>query len=869
MTCTVTIDATTITGAAIPGGLFYVDAAPSRATFVSADGLVADFGGTSVTLGADGTAPLALEPGAYSGRFVNAGVPSRSFDFIVPDLETALLGDLVGTGSYTAPAWAASLAQVQAARDEAAASATAAAGSATAAASSAATATTQAGTATTQATAASASATAAAGSATAAAGSATAAAGSASTAATDAATATTQAGIATTARTGAETAQGAASASATAASDSATAAAGSATAAAASEDAAAASETVAAASLALTQAARVEAVQAAADAASDAEATGQDRVATEAAREAAEAARDSATGAAAIATAQAGIATTQAGLAEQSANEALSVASMVRSVADRATLKALSTAHPAYLLEASRSGTYRYDAAVTIATHQADATEYWYVAPNPAANGAWVRQGAAGLTSLTRPQDVRDLAGKAKSAGVIETVSELTDPTLASNTGRRVILAGQPPIMAYCDGVTWWDLTGGAEIDPWWLPRDAVLHVDFDNSRFYWNGAVRALSDLTVEPVGGYSLSGYGLGFAGTAWVQFEMSSGLSGSGVADWSGTTFSWNAGGPAGNRVEVGVGDNPTFGDAPRLYVSPGNPVADLTALAATSIGGEGGAVYVRNERRRWLVRIKNNTNNRWLPENGDLRDGIRGAGSLIAPTKIGFGMRAAFNDNRLTNATLHRVTIYTKELSAPHIAAVGKFGSAPPVHLLGDSFLNLYGIGTYFMGLCTAADKIVPFSQDGVGGTTLTQQAVRYAAYANTQREKWWDSTLVICEFGQENSAQDQIEALKTILGYIRHDRWLFMQGAPSSALNPVTPLPEKDAIMKAWCGDHFVSTLPEAWAESDGTPTDENQVALGRWPVSLTISAIDFHPNFAGQQFIAQRIYDELLVRGWI
>lgn len=538
-------------------------------------------------------------------------------------------------------------------------------------------------------------------------------------------------------------------------------------------------------------------------------------------------------------------------------------------VDDLAALKALSTAQEvAFLQQADRQGLYRWDGGIAVATHQADDEQFTYVAPDAGTDGAWVRQDAVSVPARVEPDNVRDLRGLAKGANGIELVSELTDPTLAANSGRRVILAGQPPVFAFCDGASWWDMTNGTEISPWWLPRGAVLHVDFDNSRFYWGGAERVLGDLTSVPAGGYSLA-TGFGFTDTAWVQIEYSPDTD---LADFSGHMFSWTSGYPAGNRIEFSRSNNATYGDGVRLYVAPGNPTADFLALGPTSKDGEGGAVYLRDERRKLLVRIKNNTNHKHQPDNGDLRDGTKGSGALTTPTLIGFGCRAWASgdpDSQLTDATLHRVTIWADELAAPHIASVGKAGDTPPVHLLGDSFLNLYGIGTQFMKLCTTANKIVPFSQDGIGGTTLTQQAARYAAYAGSQREKWWHSTLVICDFGFEGTAAEGIEAIKEMLRYIRHDRWLYMQPAPSSALNPVTPLPEKHAIMKAWCGDHFVSTLPEAWAESDGSTADEDQIAVGRWPVSLTISETDFHPNDAGRQFIAQCIYDALVARGWI
>ncbi len=62
--------------------------------------------------------------------------------------------------------------------------------------------------------------------------------------------------------------------------------------------------------------------------------------------------------------------------------------------ADRATIKALNTATytVAYLTAADVQGFYDWDATLPIALHQSDPSETDYIAPNPAADGAWVRR---------------------------------------------------------------------------------------------------------------------------------------------------------------------------------------------------------------------------------------------------------------------------------------------------------------------------------------------------------------------------------------------------------------------------------------------------------------------------------------------
>lgn len=446
-----------------------------------------------------------------------------------------------------------------------------------------------------------------------------------------------------------------------------------------------------------------------------------------------------------------------------------------------------------------------------------------------------------------------------------ETVSELTSPKLPSNAGRQVILAGQPPALAYCDGTSWWDMTSGAKISPWWLPRGAKVHVDFDKGHFYWKGGVRSLSDLKAVPAGGYTLED-GFGFTDVAWVNLEWSHDNE---TADGTGQLFAWTSGYPFGNRVEVVLSNDPTWGNYPNLYCSPGDPVADFSPLASKSKIGEGGAFSRFTERQSLLFRVKSGQTHLGQNQNGELSLGTKKAGTMSTPTEIGFACRpwsSGDPDAQLTNGTLHRVTIWSDDLAVEHTNALGRRGDAAPVHLLGDSFLNLYAVFNRLGEQFDAAGVRVALSQDGVGGSTLTDQAARY----KSADPKWRDSTLVICDFGMETDSAESFTAIRDMLETINHDRWLYMQPAPSgsAAISPGGLYYEKQARMQEFCGVHYVSTLPEAWAESDGSAEDEDLVSRGLWPLSLRMSMTDFHPSAKGQAFIARRIYEALSSRGW-
>lgn len=551
---------------------------------------------------------------------------------------------------------------------------------------------------------------------------------------------------------------------------------------------------------------------------------------------------------------------------------AAAAGTQIPDAADRTALKGISyTSTPvAFLRESLREGLFVWDSTVTIAIFSADTTEYTYVAPNAAANGAW-RRVTGGSPAYVGASSVLSLKPSVAGAEALIPVSSLPDPSLASSSNARLLLAGQPPVDAYCDGAQWWDIGAAAAISPWWLPRGAVLHCDFENNSFYWAGAERTLGDLTSVAAGGYSLS-YGFGFVDTAVIVLEYSF-LN---TVTPTGTVFSWTSGYPSGNRIEFIPSGGLTYGYGLQVYISPlsiggGN----YQGLASASKDGEGGARYRGGERHRHVIRFKNTELTKWLPDNGDYRQGTLGPGSLSTPTKLGFGCRAWASgdpDKPLTNGSLLRVTLYNTDIPTTHIQSIGRTGLYPAVHLLGDSFLNLYGILQKLEALIKTAGYI-GMSQDGVGGTSLTEQAVRYA----TNNAKWRDATLVICDFGLDTTADQTLTALKSILANIRHDRWLYMEPAPNVATGFAarTTFDEKVYKIKDFCGGsvanggRFVETLAPALLQGDGSTADNTKIAQLLWPVSLTNSDTDFHPNHTkGDGFVAGLIKDALATFGW-
>ncbi|MEB3419883.1 hypothetical protein ACFSDD_10925 [Salipiger marinus] len=524
---------------------------------------------------------------------------------------------------------------------------------------------------------------------------------------------------------------------------------------------------------------------------------------------------------------------------------------------------------PVYLQEFGRQGLYEWSALIQPEEHQVDTERF--VAPVDDQAGAWVRT-TGGNPLAVQTADVIDLRPRVAGRGRrLERVWQLPDPTEAGQYDREVLLVGQPPIRAWCDGAQWWDLGAGTVIDPWWLPRNAQVHVDFDNARFYWDGAVKSLSDLTDNGDGSYLLTpatpidsadGYQVIVFDTTMDMTDE--GKSGSfwQVRESTGNTGNLRAQPPVGTNTPIRIIGN--------YYDTSGQTIN----LSLVSIDGET-ATYPATGRHRQMLWLHNGEQVKYQPDNGDFRDaGPAGARVVttipdIAVICLGCSYTAAVGPaGPLSGGTLHTLTIYNRDVSAAEIEAIGRDGIGPPVHILGDSFMTLYRPQHNINKLLADEDisGYLALSSDAVGGTTLEEQAIRYAA-AN---RKWRNSTLIIGEMGASFLMP---AALKRILGTIQTDRWLVLESAPAkNQIYGSAARAEWDRRrdeLREVCGPNWVPTLELAFALSDGSPEDEADVANGIWPRSLTKSEEDFHPSALGDDFLAAVIVDALQARGWL
>lgn len=380
------------------------------------------------------------------------------------------------------------------------------------------------------------------------------------------------------------------------------------------------------------------------------------------------------------------------------------------------------------------------------------------------------------------------------------------------------------------------------DVDKLFYRRSVVL--DFDRDYFYWNGAERVIGDLTTNAYG-YIMTGVDW-FPGTGYTVMTESRKDTG----PEGGTILSLDIG-SAGTRFEW-------FSQAEPNYC-----VVRVQGLgAASNINFV--EPWLSRGRRRTVATFKNNSTVKTVI-NGEAittSDPATQTVPNVACSRVGVGYSVSFNNGVFANE-IHKIFVWPWVLSNSEIKAVQKYSTLNPVHLLGDSYLNQ---GLLLRELMLAY-KETPWrrpTEDGVGSTSLTQQAVRFAA-----TPQYFDATVIIVDGGLDTNSAESLAAIASIRSNIPHDRWLYIE-PPMPASKPTgsegnTKQLATLAAIKAAHPSHYVDTFDILEAANDGG-ADLEDVANGVCPRSLRED--DVHLNDAGRAVYAPIISDALTAAGW-
>lgn len=458
------------------------------------------------------------------------------------------------------------------------------------------------------------------------------------------------------------------------------------------------------------------------------------------------------------------------------------------------------------------------------------------------------------MVSIDNVIDVNGIAKRLES-NKQKLFVELPSPSLLPN--EFVFKVGNIPSLCYSDGSKWFDVSKQIELTEWWLPNGCEVYIDFINSRFYFNGSVKTISDLTLELNGGYSIN-YTLNTdAITIVTDTYKPKGLTPSGV-------ILSLSGGQVGDRIELSPYD--TY--LGRYYIGGITTPGTYTYPSYPSKLGESG-IFKYDGNRRVISTFATGKNPRDLVNNGSMKTHTPIIQNQLNVVRIGFGCgvhvaTGAAAVTPLINSTLKKTMIFKREFTENEMKILGQGGVFTPLHFVGDSFLNNYEAVSALSLKLKDKPYYIGISQDNEGGKSLTEHAIRYA----NNDSKWHESVLIICEFGRDGTDKEFVLALKDMLSRIKTEKWLVLEPA---TITPTTQeawdIYNKELIES--CGDRYVRTLQPSWLKSNGTSEDIAEVNKGLWPLSLKTAVDNFHPSALGYDFIGEVIYKKLLELNWI
>jgi len=363
------------------------------------------------------------------------------------------------------------------------------------------------------------------------------------------------------------------------------------------------------------------------------------------------------------------------------------------------------------------------------------------------------------------------------------------------------------------------------------LLAERTLVWDRPSNEFKWAGATKTLADATDQGSGAYTVNdGTWWAEDNTVMLEYELTEDVAMAG----SGDLFSWtNA---SNHRYEFVAHDTDKF----RLYFSQGNEYAYPTweQLSAGYRAGRHRPLAMSETGELVISRV-----------NANAEDDVAGAvlGTFTAPTRFGILRGERFNTAATTNITFHRAWAWNRLLTQDERRLAVTAGNYRPMHLIGDSFLNS-GILQEQLALKCRREYIA-FSQDGVGGSSLADQATRYAA-----TPEFYGDTLIIMDGGLEDDEATALASIQDMVGRFGHQRWYYVE-----------PSPNTYSSVQTWCGDHFIPVTAAMQAANDGTANDLADVANGLVPRSLRIDSI--HENAAGTRIRARVIHAYISARG--
>lgn len=178
----------------------------------------------------------------------------------------------------------------------------------------------------------------------------------------------------------------------------------------------------------------------------------------------------------------------------------------------------------------------------------------------------------------------------------------------------------------------------------------------------------------------------------------------------------------------------------------------------------------------------------------------------------------------------------------------------------LHFLGDSMLD---DGLLVEQVTSHLAQSHTVTSDGVGGTTLTQQAARWAL-----TPQHWGKALISVD--ALASGDGDVTTVDGIVANLRSGKFLYVE-APIYETNTIGT-PGRTAIdaqldgIRSGYSDDYLDSFDAVQNYNGGTSEEEADVANGIWPRSFRYDEV--HPNTPGNKVWGEVIASAIIARGW-
>lgn len=402
-----------------------------------------------------------------------------------------------------------------------------------------------------------------------------------------------------------------------------------------------------------------------------------------------------------------------------------------------------------------------------------------------------------------------------------------------------------------------------------WVPTadgvPASVYLDFVNNRYWWNGAQHTFAELGAQ--GGATRDANGLNTGATGYIPLPWNGWHSPTGVTVFADVRRDW----PNANTGCVFSYGN--SGGAPRAEFDVTSGSVGRTLLF------DGGFVVQSYGQGAQFSRLGSN-----FSSTGSIFGELSAApaANLGAGFTVGLGSggdvgRRKFDGTDYFGATdngrIRSLTIFNRQISTSAFNTLMLQTNFTNLYTLGDSFINAYsdaGVGASRAIRLLMTDGQRAFSMDGVGGSSLADQATRYAAATAEQKSR----TLIIMDGGVNGDASANLAALQSIVSNCASGRWLYVQPSPENFIQGSGTRTTWDGIQStllSWItanggANRYVECLTALKAANDGSTQDLADVANNIVPSSLRTDTI--HENNAGALVRWTQIWNRIKLLGW-